>query len=49
MNRTFERMLALVDQKDVKISEHGYEELAEDVIHVKDLLARISEAIVIED
>ena len=42
-------MLALVDQKDVKISEHGYEELAEDVIHVKDLLAGISEAIAIED
>ena len=49
MNRTFERILTLVDQKDVKISEHGYDELAEDDIHVKDLLAGISEVIVIED
>ena len=49
MNRTFERILTLVDQKDVKISEHGYDALAEDDIRVKDLLAGISEAIVNED
>lgn len=49
MNNTLKRIIELVELKDVKISDHGYDELAEDNIFVKDVLLGIKEAIVIED
>ena len=49
MSKTFERILYLVEQKDIMISEHGYDELSQDAIFMKDILAGISKAIVIED
>jgi hypothetical protein len=39
----------LVIAGDVRISEHGYDELSEDLILVRDLLAGISNATVVED
>ena len=49
MSNTLKRIIELVERKDVKISDHGYDELAEDGILVKDVLLGIKEAITIED
>ena len=39
----------LVRSGDVLISEHGYEELIEDGLTVKDVLGAINEAVVVEE
>ncbi len=49
MSNTLKRIIELVEGKDVKISDHGYDELAEDGILVRDVLLGIKEAIVIGD
>lgn len=49
MVETFERILNLVGRKEVVISDHGYDELAQDDIFVRDIVAGVSDAIVIED
>lgn len=49
MSNTLKRIIELVEGKDVKISDHGYDELAEDGIFVRDVLLGIKETIVIED
>jgi len=49
MNRTFELILDLVKREDVVVSDHGYDELAEDDIFVKDILNGAPEATIIED
>ena len=49
MNKMFRRILELIESKKVKISMHGYDELAEDGILVKDVLANVKDAIVLED
>jgi len=49
MSKTFERILELIERQEVIISEHGYDELAEDDIFVKDVLAEVDKAIVLED
>jgi len=49
MNKTYERVLQLIEAGDVKISEHGYDELAADEIIVRDIMARVTEAVVVED
>ncbi len=42
-------MIDLVARQDVMISEHGYDELAEDDILVTDIIAEVTSAVVIED
>ena len=49
MSQTLQLIMALVERQDVLISEHGYDELAADDILVKDLMAGISDAVVVED
>ncbi len=49
MNDILKQISELVERKDVRISDHGYDELAEDGIFVRDILLGIKEAIVIED
>jgi hypothetical protein len=49
MSRLFQQILDLVRQRDVKISNHGYDELTEDDIFVNDIMASLMEARVLEE
>jgi len=49
MSPTFDKVRSLVATGKVRISSHGYDELAEDNIMVRDLIAGIDSALVIED
>lgn len=49
MSQTFERVRRLVARDEVKISAHGYDELANDGILVQNIIAGVSEAVVLED
>ena len=48
-SETFLKIKVLVGHSDILISSHGYEELAEDGILVKEILAGVEGAIVLED
>ena len=49
MNEIFKAILELIERKEIVISNHGYDELADDRIFVHDILAGIKEAIVVEN
>lgn len=49
MADTLARVRALAQQGQVRISDHGYDELADDAIFAVDVLAGIDEAAIIED
>ena len=49
MSKTWDAVKRLVEVGDVRISEHGYDELAEDRILVKDVLGGVRDARVVED
>lgn len=50
MSETFEAVRKLVAAGQVRISEHGYDEIAADGIYVRDILAGVNKAaIVVED
>jgi hypothetical protein len=46
---TFRRVVGLAQAGEVRISSHGYDELAADGIFARDVLANVSEAVVIDD
>ena len=49
MSETLQRIRELAARREVYISDHGYDELANDDIFIQDILAGVSKAIVIED
>jgi hypothetical protein len=49
MSQTLQRIRALVARREVHISDHGYDELADDNIFIQDILAGVVDAVVVED
>jgi phage replication-related protein YjqB (UPF0714/DUF867 family) len=49
MSKTFERILELINCQEVVISDHGYDELAEDDLLVGDVMIGVDKAIVLDD
>ncbi len=49
MSTTWERIRSLIARRDVRISAHGYDELAADGILVRDVMAAADDAVLIED
>ena len=49
MSKTYKAILELIERKEIIISNHGYDELADDLIFVRDILAGIKEGVVVED
>jgi hypothetical protein len=49
MSMTFERITTLVEKGEVRISDHGYDELAYDVLFARDVVEGAATGIVVED
>ena len=49
MSQTLKQVRELVARREVRVSDHGYDELAQDNIFVSDVLAGASAAVVVED
>ena len=49
MNKTLKKIQALVSVLEVRVSDHGYEELSADSLFVRDVINGITEAVVVED
>lgn len=49
MSETFERIRALVGRREVRVSDHGYDELAADGILVREVIAGVGKAEILED
>lgn len=49
MSDTFRRILDLIQRKEVRVSDHGYDELTEEDIFVRDVLSGVRQAMVVED
>lgn len=49
MSTFVEKVRALIHAGDVRISEHGYDELAEDGLSAREVLAGVPEAILVEE
>ena len=49
MSESWSRILYLIEQREIRISAHGYEELAEDNLLVREVLASANEAVIVED
>ncbi len=49
MSEFFERVRDLIRAGDVRISEHGYDELAEDGLSAREVLGGVQEALVVEE
>ncbi len=49
MSLTFGQIRQLIKKNEIQISAHGYEELAEDDILVRDIISGIDKAVIVED
>ena len=49
MSVTLQEIIHLINNEEVRISAHGYDELAADKIPVRDVIASIEAAILVED
>ena len=49
MSEIIKAILELIERKEVVISNHGYDELADDLLSVRDIIAGIKEATVVEN
>ena len=49
MSETFDKVCALADRGEVNISDHGYEEMSDEKIAARDVLAGVSDGVVLED
>jgi len=49
MNSILHQILELVVKQEVLISDHGYDELAEDDILVRDVIAGVGNSVVVEE
>jgi hypothetical protein len=49
LSRIFEKVRTLISAGDVRISEHGYDELVEDGLSAREVLGGVQEAILVEE
>jgi Domain of unknown function (DUF4258) len=49
MSQTLRLIIDLVARRDVLISDHGYDELADDGILITDVITGVADAVVVED
>jgi hypothetical protein len=49
LSKTLEQVRALVERGEVRVSLHGYEEIAADSVHVHDVIDGLATAVVVED
>lgn len=49
MSETLRQVLELTARQEVRVSEHGYDELAADEIFLDEILVSLPQAIVVED
>lgn len=49
MSETFEQILRLVELGDVRVSDHGYDELATDGLSARECVASVRDGTVVED
>jgi len=49
MSETLKKIRELVTRREVYVSDHGYDVLANDGIFIQDVLAGVSHAIIVED
>lgn len=49
MSKTLENVQALIRKLEVRISDHGYDELSSDSLFARDIVEGAIEAIVVED
>ena len=49
MSETFERIRELVAHRHIRVSDHGYDEAADEDILIRDIITGVSDAIVVED
>ena len=49
MSVTFDKVLALVQRGEVRVSDHGYDEMSDEDILARDVLAGVFNGVVVED